>query len=415
MSSVTTCCPSYRYSVAEETEREGTVIVARKIKLKLSKEQKKKVRMFADHARYTYNAAVQQINEDKKANKMKLRNQLVTYKNNEYFQDKEWLLRTPKVIRQQAVFEAAKNFKSAMTNLSRRNTSHFKLDFKSRKKYTTWSIGIERAAKRVDSGDKKRKKLSILPETLGECGYYGELPFDCQVPADSTLHKDGRGRYFLVVTITRQKKSIDVDSDIKPIIALDPGVRKFMTGFSSNNSAIILGEGFGKRLLTMLEAVDTVDSEMSKANSASRKKLRKKKMRMLGRIKDLRDEFQWKIINYLTTEYSCIILPHLQTQQLSQQPRAKVANREMNVLGHYQFLQRLKYKCHERNVAFLSIKEDYTSKTCGNCGELNDIGSSERYACQRCGFCADRDVQAARNIFIKTIITESCLHFEEKC
>jgi len=410
----TTCCPSFKYSAVEETEKEdtGTVTVVRKIKLKLTKDQKKKLSTCADHARFTYNATVERINSEKKANKMNLRNQLVTYKDNPYFQGKEWLLETPKVIRQQAVFEATKNFKSAMTNLSRKNISHFKLGFKSRKKQRqSWSLGIERAAKKVNTGDAKKRVLSILPETLGLCGYYGDLPFEDQVTADSSLQKDNRGRYFLAVPITREKKK-KIDVETKPVVALDPGVRKFLTGFSSADSAFMLGEGFGKRLLMMLQAVDKVDSEMTKANSVQKKKLRKKKMSMLGRIKDLRDEFQWKVINYLTNEFSCVILPHLETQPLSQlQSRAKIANREMMVLSHYQFLERLKHKCKERNVAFLSVQEHYTSKTCGHCGELNNVGSSERYVCQKCDFCADRDVQAARNIFIKTIITESCLHF----
>jgi transposase len=390
----------------------------RKIKLKMTRAQKEKLKTFADHARFTYNAAIDRINEDKRANKMNLRNQLVTYKNNPYFEGKEWLLETPKVIRQQAVFEATKNFKSAMTNLCRNNIEHFRLGFKTRKK-KTWSLGIERAVKKVDTtsnGDTRKRLLSILPETLGQCGYFGKLPFDDKVTADSSIQKDGRGRYFLAVPIVRTKKN-RAGADCpppapKPICALDPGVRKFLTGFSSDNSAFILGEGFGKRLLAMLRAVDAIDSDMSKANSLLKKKLRKKKMAMLGRIKDIRDEFQWKVINYLTTEFSCIMLPHLETQPLSQQrSRAKSANREMMVLGHYQFLQRLKHKCAERQVVFMPVSEHYTSKTCGQCGILNDVGSSETYRCRACHFCSDRDVQASRNIFIKTIVTESCLHF----
>lgn len=408
MSSLTTSCQSFRYSAAGEMEKEGTVTVARKTKLKLTREQKKKLRTFADHARFTYNAAVEEINKTGKGNKMKLRNQLVTYKDNPYFEGKEWLVETPKVIRQQAVFEATKNFKSALTNLTRQHIKHFKLGFKTRKKQT-WALGIERAAKKIDTGDKKKRLLSILPETLGQCGYYGDLPFEGQVTADSSIQKDNRGRYFLVVPIVRKKRN-DTDIATKPTLALDPGVRKFLTGFASDNSALILGQGFGKRLLRMLQAVDLVDSEMSKANCVQKKKLRKKKMLMLGRIKELRDEFQWKTINYLTSEFSCIILPHLQTQPLSQQQsRTKIANREMLALGHYQFFERLKHKCRERNVAFVSITEHYTSKTCTKCGELTNVGSSERYVCQMCGFCADRDINAARNIFLKSI-NESCLH-----
>ena len=398
--SATTCFPLCKYSAAEKTEGEGTVIVVRKIKLKLSKEQKSKVNMFADHARYTYNQTIERINRDGKANKMKLRNDLVTSKNNPYFEDKEWLLQTPKVIRQQAVFEAAKNYKSALTNITRKHIRHFKLGFKSKKK-KTWSLGIERAAKQRSAPDGKRH-IAILPESVGACGYYGKLPFEGQVPADSTLQKDEQGRYFLAVPIKKEKKK-NAGLDARPVIALDPGVRKFLTGFCSDDTAVILGEGFGKRLVTLLKTIDAVDAQIAKANSQTKRRLRKKKMRLFGKFKDLRDEFHWKTINYLTDQYSCIIVPHLETQRISQlQSRAKTANREMFAVSHYKFLQKLTHKCREKNVALLLVDEAFTTKTCTCCGKLTDIGASTTYRCSTCHFIADRDIQAARNILLKS-------------
>ena len=47
--------------------------------------------------------------------------------------------------------------------------------------------------------------------------------------------------------------------------------------------------------------------------------------------------------------------------------------------------------------------EEYTSKTCGRCGELNDVKALDVYSCNKCKLVIDRDVNGARNIYIKVL------------
>jgi len=50
----------------------------------------------------------------------------------------------------------------------------------------------------------------------------------------------------------------------------------------------------------------------------------------------------------------------------------------------------------------LIIGEEYTSKTCSNCGTLeNKLGNKDILKCKSCGLCIDRDTNGARNILIK--------------
>lgn len=374
-------------------EKDGTeVCIARRVKLKLKKEQKMQMKKFADGARYTYNKTVESVNNGAKVNKMQLRNALVTRKNNDFFDDKEWLLETPKVIRQQAVFEACKNYKACFSNLKAKNIKHFTMRFVSKKK-KTWTLGIERAVAR--SAD---KTLDILPSFIGTVGYFGKLPFDKAPETDCSIHKDARGRYFLNVPVKKEVSKAAFDE--RPIVALDPGVRKFLTGFRSDNVAFSVGDRFAARLVSVLQHIDGIDSSMSSATPKERQRLRKKKMHLFGKYKDLRDEFHWKVANWLTKEHSLILVPHLQTQQLSQSPRTK-GNREMLAVGHYIFLRRLQQKCKERNVGLMIVDEAYTSKTCGSCGSLAKVGSSETFRCTDCDYRADRDINGARNILIK--------------
>lgn len=400
-SSLMTCSPLSKYFAAEGTEQGGTeVTVMRRVKLNPTANQKKLLSKYADGARFTYNETVAKVNAGAKVNKMTLRNELVTKKDNAFFDGKQWLLNTPKVIRQQAVFEACKNYKACFSNLRAKNISHFKMQFKSRR-LKTWTIGIERAVKRgadVKVKEKTQGRVEIFPATLGAFGYYGKLPFEEAPVSDCSIHKDATGRYFLQVPI---KKPIHKQKcDVRPVVALDPGVRKFLTGFRSDATACTIGTGFAESLVDVLKTIDAIDSEMSRVDATRRKRLRKKKMLLFQKYKNIRDEFHWKVVNFLTREHSLILLPHLETQRLSQGPKTK-ANRKMLALGHYTFLQRLKDKCRERNVGLMIVGEECTTKTCSHCGSQATVGTSEVYTCPSCEYTADRDINAARNILLK--------------
>ena len=67
------------------------------------------------------------------------------------------------------------------------------------------------------------------------------------------------------------------------------------------------------------------------------------------------------------------------------------------------FRQRLSSKCQERHCNMIIHTEEYTSQTCGRCGVLNDVGWFEVLKCRSCNLIVNRDVNGARNIFIKYI------------
>lgn len=73
-------------------------------------------------------------------------------------------------------------------------------------------------------------------------------------------------------------------------------------------------------------------------------------------------------------------------------------------LSHYKFREKLKNMCKVRGINFKIITEEYTSKTCGNCGnQYTNLRGSKVYNCNKCKIEIDRDLNAARNICIKSI------------
>ena len=61
--------------------------------------------------------------------------------------------------------------------------------------------------------------------------------------------------------------------------------------------------------------------------------------------------------------------------------------------------------CKLKSVKYLLVDEYYTSKICSKCGNYNDKLKGEKiYNCSKCSIKIDRDINACRNILIKTLI-----------
>lgn len=391
------------------------VLKMRKIKLNPTRDQKMMLNKFADGARYSYNAAVQAVNNGHKANKMQLRNHIVTLKDNTFFDDKQWLLQTPKVIRQQAVFEACKNFKAAWSNKRAGNINHFKMTYKSKKKSNgCYVLGLEKQLV-IRNG-----KIVILPETIGEMRHFEKRNFqkhkldsfqlqsrptqgkDFVPRCDCYIRKDSSRNFWLM--LPTYKDLVAPAADDRPLVAIDPGVRNFLTCYATDGDGFCLGKDMLAAAMGVLKSIDDVDSALSKATGKERRRLRGLKRRLYQKYKNVRDDHHWKIANALSKNYGAILLPHLETKALAGKLRTKT-NREMQASSHWLFSQRLKEKCLEKDCVLMAVEEHYTSKTCGCCGRLNEhLGSSKVFTCP-CGNVAHRDLHAARNILLKHLHT----------
>ena len=369
----------------------------RKIKLNPNRQQRETLNRFGDAARFTYNECVAAVNSKTlSANKMRLRNAFVTAKNNDdYFQDKQWLLETPKVIRQQAAFEAAKNFKAAWTNKARGNIDNFKMGFKS-KRTRGYVIGIEKQLKfNAEQG------LVVLPESIGHIRYFEKPPIDKVPEAECRVQRDAFGDFWLLVPVKKAVKppSPGVADDV---VAIDPGIRTPFSCYSPSGHSSLEGIPMKEAIAGIQRRVARTDQRIAAATDKDlRVKLRLYRRRLFKKYQNIRDDAHWKTIQQMTEKYGTVLLPHLETSRLSGGLRAK-SNREMFGISHYLFGQRMQQKCEEKSVTYVEANESYTSKTCGRCGfQHASLGSSEQFRCPSCGLRCHRDLHAARNIFLR--------------
>jgi len=207
-------------------------------------------------------------------------------------------------------------------------------------------------------------------------------------------------------------------TSINNVCAIDQGVRTPFTIYSTDR-VMKIGRNWTEKIMKVCKEVDIIQSRIDKKTyytkdkygnktvyiltSERRRALRKALHRKIRYIKNLRTELHNKCVRYLCETYSTIILPPFEVKEMVVNLRTEIARR-MYTLGFYQFKTRLRNKAMEYNINVVEKREPFTSKTCGKCGNIkHNLGTAERYDCNRCGLHIDRDMNGARNILLRNI------------
>ncbi len=194
------------------------------------------------------------------------------------------------------------------------------------------------------------------------------------------------------------------------VIALDPGIRTFMTGFDGSDF-LEFGSGDFNRLARQCWHLDKLKSRHDQAKGEVYKRLRYKLRhameRIRTRIKNLRSECHKQVASYLARNYDIIVLPTFETSEMVVRKKRKLKNktaRAMMTWAFYQFSQTLEYLCNRYGSRLVRITEEYTSKTCSKCGHIHPkLGGSKLFKCPHCDYEIPRDFNGAVGIFLKAL------------
>ena len=144
---------------------------------------------------------------------------------------------------------------------------------------------------------------------------------------------------------------------------------------------------------------------MSKKETKHKSRYRMKKLSMKWRekIRNRVKDCHHKLAKYLCENYNVILIPSFETQKMVKRGHRKINSKtalSMLTWSHYLFRQRLISKSERYPwCKVLVTTEEYTSKTCGECGNIHrGLGSNKTFTCPyfNCGTIMDRDINAAR-------------------
>ena len=333
--------------------------------------------------------------------RIKIRNAVVT-PDELLTADNKWQSEIPYDTRQLPIDQLLAVYKSNFALRKNRENKDFDVSFKN-KKATTEIFQIEKRAINFD-------KLRIFPRRLTKKFRVRnrDIVF-LQEGTDGTVTCIKMKPNIWYLCIPRIKDIPVFQSAPYKSVFLDPGVRTFQTFYSPDGICGKIGDEYcNKFIKSETEKIDYYESLRSLTTSwKTRRNLRNRLFKLRHKIKNRIQDLHWKTCKFLCDGFDTIFLPKFKSSEMVEKTPNRVISkktvRQMLELSHCDFRTKLEYYVKTKHRNLVLVTEEYTTKTCGMCGQKNNnIGSSKKFSCS-CGYEMDRDLHGARNICIKIL------------
>jgi len=344
--------------------------------------------------RWTYNKVLEMVQDDRITDMSVIRERYLNNKclNEEFL----WVKETPREVRSYAI----RQLMSAYKTNKKLHGNNFQMKYRSKKDRTQTISILARDWNRV-SGQYAFLKSIIT----------SEQPPEINNTVNITMNH--LGHFYLCVSIPLN--IIDNQNNVcGKVISLDPGVRTFMTGYDPDGQLIEWGNGDIDKVFKLSKKYDKLQSDkdlaLGRTNKRKRFRLKKMMLRIIQRIRNLIDECHHQLARWLCQNYEIILLPKFETSHMVLKNKRKIRSRTARAMltwSHFRFRMFLLHKIREyKYCKIIECTEEYTSKTCGHCGRINNkLGGSKTFRCDSCKVEMDRDANGARNILLK-LLTE---------
>src|SRR6185437_10005641 len=370
--------------------------------------------------RWTYNQCVSLIKEG--TNRVKKDLRAATVNNNNFEDENQWVMKTPYDIRNEGMNDVLKAYDSNFAKRKGNPEFKFEIGFRSKKKLVQESFVLHAKHCKVTSTNNHRTigQLMFYPTFFGSEPLRSAEPIPIEATQyDSRIVKTRLGKYYISISMPLEPKSLSMKlrsqyNVPERIIALDPGVRTFQTGYDPSGACFEWGKNDMGKIMRLGYAIDNIQSRLDTDKTCTgrnKRRLKKAGHRLRLKIKNLIKDCHRKLVKFLCESFDVILLPSFATSQMASKTTTTGKKRKINsdtvrrmmTWSHYSFKQTLISKAREYPWVKVSIvDESYTSKTCTCCGKINDkLGGSKTFLCTSCGTKVDRDFNGARNIFLK--------------
>jgi transposase len=235
---------------------------------------------------------------------------------------RSFLLDAPTHVRDGAIFDLMKGL---IANASKRkkNPIHtFKMRYRSKK--DDQSIYLEKTeVKAILEGEGSKDFLKIYPTHVTNALFMISkraklLNPSGKVQFDARLVMNKLGHFHIHATVETDVSVPENQGD--EIVALDPGVRTFLTGYSPTpGMAIQVAPGCIQRLIRLEYTANRIRSKMIRLPPRSRaraRRMQRAELRVHERVRNLVSEVHWKTARSLTNDFGSIILPPFGTTRM---------------------------------------------------------------------------------------------------
>ena len=316
-----------------------------------------------------------------------------------------WQKNVPYDTRQEAISDAIVAFKGCLTKQKQGLLKTFHVSFRSKKLQTSQAF-------RVNKKTLNPETMTFFPERLKK-----DKKFRIRKRDIEKFVQDGTtdGNFLILKTrpdhwyfcFPRTREPPIFENAAYKSVFLDPGVRSFQTFYSPDGFCGKIGdESFSQELKALADRHDKLWSvgDTQKLTLRTKKSIRRRCALLRLKIRNKVDDLHWKTCSFLCKAFQNIFLPSFEVSDMVKgSPLGHKITRKMLQLSHGKFKERLLYygAMRQRNVYI--VKENYTTKTCGCCGHIQEMEGKKTYTCEACDLKIDRDYNGARNICLKLV------------
>ena len=365
------------------------MIIAKKIRLKPTKEQETQLLKSVGTARWVYNWTLERQQENyKNGGKFiydnDLRKEITQLKKQE---DYRWLSDVSNDVAKQAVKDACNSYKRFFKGQSKFPR------FKSRKnnKITFYN----------DVAKLKVNNMSIQLAKIGLIKTSEQLPMNVKY-MNPRVSYDNK-YWYLSVSYEQEFTQPELTDEV---IGIDLGIKTLavcsnrMEFKNINKTAKV--RKIEKRLRRLQRSVSR-KYEMNKEGNRYAKTCNiikiEKQIRLLHRrLSNIRNNHLHQTTNAIVrTKPSKVVMEDLNVKGMM---KNRNLAKEISQQKFYEFKRQIEYKCEKYGIEFIQVGRFFpSSKLCSNCGQINkDLKLSDRvYHCD-CGLHIDRDLNASINL-----------------
>ncbi len=211
------------------------------------------------------------------------------------------------------------------------------------------------------------------------------------MPKSCTLRRTATGKWF--VTISCDIGDAPEKTDAGPAVGIDVGLDNF--AMFSDATKIANPRFFRKEEKALAKAQRKWDKR-KKVSPKKRDRARKTVARVHERIRNRRNDFVHQEARKVVNKYGFVATEKLDAKKMQKNRRL---SKSISDAAWSLFRHCLEYKAEEAGIRFKAVDPKYTSQDCSACGHREQKALSDRvHHCKKCGYTADRDLNAAINI-----------------
>ena len=308
--------------------------------------------------------------------------------------------------------EFAELHSQVLQNVSKRVSDayrHFFRRCKEKKHRKKVRVGFPRYKKFVPSltypqlgfrVEKKRVELS----KIGSINFVNHRGIEGKIKT-LTIKKTKSQEWYITVAVEKEDKPFT--SNCKGKVGMDLGINQYL---ALSDTMIIQNARITKHQRNHARVLQQNISRKKKGSS-NRKKAAIRFARYSEHIARIRQDMLHKISHQLVNSYSFIAYEELEIPNMVKNHRFA---RSIEECSWGSFINYLQYKAESAGCAAVGVKPQYTTMTCSNCGNVQEMPISRRtFVCGKCGMEKDRDINASINILDRALDSSSS-NFDSK-